>query len=272
MEPRGWIDGIAGVLLDVDGTLLDGIRAIPGAGAAIDRLRRAEIPFRLVTNTTRKPRTAIARTLHEVGIDVGPEEILVPASLAGRLIRDSGRLNVMPLVREACLEDLAGLQVGEGNPDWVVVGDLGAGFTFEGLNRAFHALRDGARLLALHRGRSWKNESGEVVLDAGPFVVALEYAAGVEARLVGKPARDFFDLAAAEIGIEPRRLMMVGDDWTNDIEGGAAAGLRTALVRTGNAARTTSAAGRGPTPRPGGGSREADLVLDSIADLALSEA
>jgi len=106
----GWIDGIEGVLIDVDGTLLDGVRAIPGAAEALNRLRRAAIPFRLVTNTTRKPRTAIARTLHEAGIEVRPEEILVPASLAARLIRDSGKHSVMLLVPETCLEDLSGIQ------------------------------------------------------------------------------------------------------------------------------------------------------------------
>jgi len=55
-----WIPGVRGILFDVDGTLLDNDRPIAGAPAAIERLRAAGIPFRLTTNTSRRPRSAIA--------------------------------------------------------------------------------------------------------------------------------------------------------------------------------------------------------------------
>ena len=34
-----------------------------------------------------------------------------------------------------------------------------------------------------------------MVLDAGPFIAALEYATGVRAKLVAKPSPAFFELA-----------------------------------------------------------------------------
>ncbi|HXI01638.1 MAG TPA: HAD hydrolase-like protein, partial [Candidatus Saccharimonadales bacterium] len=183
-------------------------------------------------------------------------EILVPASLAASRIRASGRRRTHLLVPAECLEDLGGIEPTEGEADWVVVGDMGPGFTFDRLNRAFHALRAGAGLLALHRGRFWRSDAGQIVLDAGPFVAALEYAAGVEAELVGKPARPFFDLAVADLGLDRGSVLVVGDDLENDVAGGARAGLLTARVRTG----VPDAARPGVAERP-------DLDLGSIADL-----
>lgn len=253
---RGWIGGVKGVLLDVDGTLWEAGRQIPGAAETLQALQDAGIAVRLTTNTTRRPRRAIAAALGEVGLFVDPSRILVPASLAARRIAASGRRRTGLMVPRACAEDMEGIEIDTEGPDWVVMGDLGREFTFDRLNQAFHWLRGGATLLALQRGRSWLNEEGNLELDAGAFIAALEYAAEVEAELVGKPAKPFFDLALDELGLQPREVLVVGDDVDNDIGGGRRAGLRTALVQTGKQRELGS-----PPPVP------PDLTLESIADL-----
>ena len=247
-----------GLLLDVDGTLLDGERAFPGAAEAVARARARGTAVRFTTNTTRRPRSATAAALSEAGIDARREEILIPASLARSSIVASGRRRAFALVPPHALEDFDGVEMVEDRPDWVVVGDLGPGFTYELLNRAFLHLRGGAGLIALHRNRFWHaSPSRGLVLDAGPFVAALEYAAGVTAEVVGKPSRRFFDLALADVGLPPDQVLVVGDDVVNDVLGGASAGCRTALVRTG---RYEPGAAEAAEAKP-------DLVLDSIADL-----
>lgn len=246
------------VLADVDGTLLDHDRAIPGAAAAIDLLRRGGVRVAAITNTTRRPRVATAEALRAAGIDLDDEEVFVPAALARARIVESGAARVMLLVPDGCRPDFAGLREDDDAPDWVVVGDLGLGFGYDRLNRAFRALRSGARLMALHKNRFWDAgpERGWS-LDAGPFVAALEYASGITAEVVGKPSPDFFRLAARAIGATPSDVLVVGDGIVNDVEGAASAGCATALVRTGafrmDDLETASI-------RPG-------LVLASIADL-----
>lgn len=252
-----WIEGIRGVLLDVDGTLLDADRPISGAAQAIERLRRKGVALRMTTNTTRRPRSAVAEVLRRAGIRVRDEEVLAPSVLARRRILDSGRRRAALLVPPAARADFEGVEEDASRPDWVVLGDLGRGFTWETLNRAFHWIRGGAALLALHRNRHWDNGTDGVVLDAGPFVAALEYATGTEAELVGKPARAFFALALADLGVRGEETLVVGDDLEADCAGGADAGCRTALVLTGKTRREE--AGR---IRPG-----PDLVLGSVADL-----
>ena len=117
-------------------------------------------------------------------------------------------------------------------PDAVIMGDLGEAFGFEILNRAFRMVMDGAELVALQKNRFWRTEDG-LSLDAGPFVAAIEYATGRDAKVVGKPSASFFELVLEGLGSAPERAAMVGDDVETDIGGAMRAGLAGILVRTG---------------------------------------
>jgi HAD superfamily hydrolase (TIGR01458 family) len=255
-SPFRWAE-VRGLLIDIDGTLLANDRAIPGADDLIARLRREGLPFRLFTNTTRRSRRSIAGVLAEAGLSIDSSEILTPSLLARRVILASGRPRARLLVPEEARADFAGVVEEDDHPDWVVVGDLGGGFTFDRLNAAFLALRAGARLLALQKNRFWFAGASGWVLDAGPFVAALEYATGMSSVVVGKPSRSFFRLALAHLRLPAHDVLVVGDDVVADIGGGRQAGCRTALVRTG-------------IFRGGRLGRELvrpDLIIDSVARL-----
>lgn len=252
-----WLEGIRGVLLDIDGTLLHGDDAIPGAAGALSRLEAQGVPYALITNTTRRSRADIAAVLDRAGIPVASRAVLTPAALARKQILDSGRRRAQLLVTDSAREDFDGVQAVDERPDWVVVGDLGAGFTWERLNLAFRHLFDGARLIALQRNRYWHAGDAGLVLDAGPFVVALEYAAGVPSDVMGKPSGRFYELALGTLGLPARAVLVVGDNLENEGRGAVAAGCRSAIVRTGKFRASDLEAT----------SCEPDLLLDSIADL-----
>ena len=61
---------IAAVLIDIDGVLTVSWRPLPGAVAALRRLRAAGLPLALVTNTTSRPRASIAAALARAGFPV----------------------------------------------------------------------------------------------------------------------------------------------------------------------------------------------------------
>jgi HAD superfamily hydrolase (TIGR01458 family) len=220
---------IWGLLLDLDGVVYVRGAPLPGALASIARLRAAGVPFRFVTNTTRKPRRRILADLAAMGLALAPEDLFTPASLAREaLIRRGARPCL--LIHPDLAEDFAGLEEGD---DVVVLGDAGAYFTYERLNRAFRLIHGGADFWALARNRNFLDGDGALSLDLGGFVAALEYASGRQARIFGKPAPDFFRLAVAALGLAPERVLMVGDDAEADVGGAMAAGLCGALVRTG---------------------------------------
>ena len=181
----------------------------------------------------------LVERLRAYGFQVGPEEIF-SATLAGAaLAREAGYRTLAPFLPAPALEDLAGFDlVGgvsgrRGVPDAVVLGDLGEGWTYAVLQEAFEYVMAGAAIVALSRDRYW-HRGDRLALDAGPFVRAVEYATGVEARVAGKPSTAFYAAALRSLGLEASsRAVMVGDDLWSDVEGAQRAGLQGWLVRTG---------------------------------------
>ena len=226
------LEGIEGLLLDLSGVVYVQEEAVPGAAEALAELRARQIPIRLVTNTTMRPRRTILERLDRLGIDADAAELLTPATLAARRCAEAGYESVALVVLDELREDLEGVPEGDGKADAVIVGDLGDAWDYDVLNGAFRQLMDGAELIALQKNRFWETAEG-LSLDAGPFVSALEYATGREAEVVGKPSDAFFELALSDLGVTADGAAMVGDDVEADVGGAMDAGLAGILVRTG---------------------------------------
>ena len=248
------------ILLDIDGVLHVSGEPIPSAPDAVRRLRDDGHPLRLVTNNTTRSRSELTSQLRALGFDVDESEIETTPVAAARLLE--GR-RVLALTMAAIQSDLEGhVELVEEDADVVLVGgadesdETGRVFAYENLNRAFAELRGGARLVALHKNAWWQTSRGPL-LDAGAYVAGLEYAAGVEAEVVGKPTGAYFESALAGLGADAEETVMVGDDVESDVGGAKAAGLRAILVRTGKFREAAlEAAGTKP-----------DVVVDSIADV-----
>jgi HAD superfamily hydrolase (TIGR01458 family) len=247
---------VRALLVDLDGVLYVEDEPIPGAVDAVRAFRDAGLGLRFVTNTTQRSRTHTLDKLSRLGMPVSGDELITPAVLAVEHCRARGHERVALLMADDVKEDFAGLAEADDRVDAVVVGDLGERFGYAVLNRAFRLILDGAELIALQRNRYWLRADG-LALDVGPFVAALEYAADVEAVVVGKPAPAFFLLALSQLGAEPAHAAMVGDDVESDIGGAVRAGLRGVLVRTGKY-REEAAAAADPAPTD---------VVDSVADV-----
>ena len=250
------LDGVRALLVDLDGVLYVEDDPVPGAVEAIAALRAAGVGLRFVTNTTQRSRRHTLAKLDRLGFGVASDELVTPAVLAVEHCRAHGLRRVSLLMDDEVKADLEGLTETADAVDAVIVGDLGERFDYAVLNAAFRHLLAGGHLVALQRNRYWRRADG-MSLDVGPFVAALEYAAGVEATVVGKPARAFFALALAQLGAEPAEAAMVGDDIESDVVGALHAGLRGVLVRTGKFREEALRAAE----------LEPTAVVDSIADV-----
>lgn len=221
---------IKGVLLDVGGVVAIGAKPVPGAGEAIARLHDRNIPVRFVTNITRQPHRSVVRSLADLGIAVNAEEVFTPSVAARAWLRAHDAVPHL-LVHPDLAEDFAGSR--QGVPDTLVLGDAGHAFDYESLNAAFRLLQKGGRFLALAQNRMFRDSDGDLSLDAGAFVAALEYASGKTALVLGKPAPAFFHAAVASMGCSPAEAVMVGDDAEFDVAAAISSGLSGLLVRTG---------------------------------------
>lgn len=254
-----------GVLIDLAGVVYDGDTALPGARDALARLRSSGRAIRFVTNTTRKTKPTIHADLLRIGIDVGLSELFTPVEAAANWLAAHGatpHLLVHPAI-EGAFAKSAGAETA------VVIGDAENRFTYGALNAAFRKLNGGAEFLALAKNRVFRDADGELSLDAGAVVTALEYATGREAVVLGKPSADFFaevvaDMGAelgAELGAEMGGLAladvaMIGDDAESDVAGALRAGIGAGLlVKTGKY-------------RPGDEARFDPAPTTTVADIA----
>ncbi|MCZ6917059.1 MAG: HAD-IIA family hydrolase [Gemmatimonadetes bacterium] len=256
-------------LFDLDGTLYTDEGPVPGAVEAIEELRRRGTPVRFVTNTTRTNRRALISRLASYGFRIGHEELFTPAVAAVALCRERGVGVVAPFVARELLEDLNGLELAGGvvgasgprAPEAVLLADLGDAWTPALLNEAFRHVLNGALFVVLQKGRYWMGATG-LELDAGAFAAAIEYATGKQALECGKPCPAFYQSVLAGLELTPPagevgRVVMVGDDLWNDVEGARKAGLEGWLVRTGKF-REDVLASSGLTP---------DRVLGSVSEV-----
>ncbi len=217
------------LLLDLSGVLYDGDTVLPGAVEAVRRAQAASLEVRFITNTSQKTRAGLLAHLADLGFDVSTGELFTAVDAARQWL---GRRGLRPwcLVHENIAGEFADFD--QRDPDAVFVADAAEGFTYERLNRAFQLCMAGAPLLGVGYNRYYRS-GGELLLDAGAFIRALEFAAGVQATILGKPDRAFFDAVLASTGATAGRALMVGDDVFGDVEGALNAGLQACLVRTG---------------------------------------
>jgi HAD superfamily hydrolase (TIGR01458 family) len=226
---------MAAILLDIDGVLAVSGQPIPGAVSAVSELRRAGHRLRFVTNDTRHSAAALGEVLRSAGFELDDDELQTTPRAAARAL--AGK-RVLALTMPAIVDDLDGLELVGMNADAVLVGGSDEGgeaarvFSYLNLLRAFHELKDGAELYCLHRNRWWQTAEGPR-LDGGAFVAGLEYAAEVEATVLGKPSAQYFAAALEALDADPELTWMVGDDIEEDVAGAHAYGMRTILVRTG---------------------------------------
>lgn len=67
---------------------------------------------------------------------------------------------------------------------------------------------NGAKLVGIHAGKYYKRLDG-LALGPGMFLKGLEYSAGCEASIVGKPNKTFFLSAIGDF--KPEECIMIGD-------------------------------------------------------------
>jgi len=244
---------IKGIICDIGGVLYETNKPIDGAIESIEVLQKS-YQIRFATNTTRRAPCTIISRLTKMGFTIDEKQLFTALAAAKSLIEKEGGKAYTLLTQDA--SDYFGDLHSSREANFVVVGDAAENFNYARLNRAFRILQSGAKLIAAAKNRYFKDSDGELSLDAGPFVTALEYASFQEATIVGKPSATFFQLALESMGLEPHEVVMIGDDIESDIAGAQKLGMKAILVRTGKFKHTDLDKPIYP-----------DLVVDSIAEV-----
>jgi glycerol 3-phosphatase-2 len=233
-------DDIDLFLLDAFGVLNTGDQVIPGAPQRVAQLRDMGKKVLVVSNAAGYPKRNLLAHYHKLGFDFAPEDVL------------SSREVLL-----AALSDLKPLHFGlMASEEWGRDELDHLGFEFLGDDPAVY---DRAERIVMLGSGAWSDHRQGVleasliarprpVLVGNPDIVAPRVSGlsrepgyyahriadltGIVPQFFGKPFGPVFEraLARAGQGIDPARIVMVGDTLQTDILGGRAAGLKTALI------------------------------------------
>jgi HAD superfamily hydrolase (TIGR01450 family) len=255
-------DDFDGLLIDLDGVVWIGREPVPGSAETLAALLAAGKRIVFVTNNPGKPPTAYAERLQSLGIEVEAEQIvtagMVAARLAGAAVGPGGSAFVIggtPLKEMVAASGAKLLEEEDGREADVVVVSGHRGFDYGELLTAKLALDGGAALFATSHDPTMPMPGGEWP-GTGAVLAAVETASGRVAEIGGKPEGHLFEMALEAIG-DAKRVAMIGDRVSSDIEGGRRAGLETILVLSGTSSRADAEAAEPPP----------DHVIDDLAAL-----
>lgn len=216
-------------VIDLDGVVWRGERAIPGAPEALARLHGAGVAVAFVTNNSSATVAEYREKLDRLGVPPDLGVVRSSAEAAATLVDEGERVFVCagPGAREA-VRAAGASPVEEGPADAVVVG-WHTDFDYHRLTVATHAVLGGARLIGTNDDALYPAE-GAPLPGGGSILAAVAYATGVTPVVAGKPNQPIVDLLARTVGVVE---LVVGDRPSTDGLLARRLGVPFALVRSG---------------------------------------
>ncbi|MFH1196251.1 MAG: HAD hydrolase-like protein [bacterium] len=216
------------LLIDLDGVLRIGKLPAPGIREFLDFIRSSGVNACILSNCSLSTGEHVRGFFKENSITCNIP-IITAADAAFEFV-SSKYSRVLAVVSDSVKHLFDGL-IDEINPEAIVIGKK---WDYNIMLDIFNRLRGGADLIALHKNKFWISPENELLLDAGPFITALEYATGKQAKLIGKPSPHYFQSALHKLGFDSsQKFLMLGDDLETDIYGAQSVGSIAVLIYTG---------------------------------------
>ena len=257
-------------LLDMDGTVTLGEKALPGAVEFFAALAgRDPVPQHVfVTNNSSHSTDHYLRRLALAGLPASRREVATSTdALAAWFLGALTCAGRAPVLYPVGTPDFEAELVAAGCTlvrdkgqaiDFVAVG-FDTTLTYAKLDAACDYIRTGVPYAAANPDRVCPLEGGRVLPDCGCIVAFLRTCTDCEpAVVVGKPSTAMIDALVAERGLDRRFVAMVGDRVYTDLAVARKAGVLCVAVLSGEATLAEiEASGIDP-----------DLIVDGIGDLA----
>ncbi len=218
------------ILIDLDGVLRKDNELLPGAQEFLSYISTNQIPSCILSNSTKFSSKNIVDFFASISIELSIPIITAVDVTANYLLQNHKTASVYCV--ESAKKYLSVLP-DAANPEVVVIGDMADGWTYPLLNEMFKKVMNGAQIIAMQKNK-FGAVKNDLYLDAGAFISAIEYASGTYSKLIGKPSKEYFELALQKAGGKPGdEFMMIGDDLLVDIEAAQKLGGKGVLLLTG---------------------------------------
>ena len=230
------LDQFETLLLDLDGVIYEGNRAIVDAVESISELRAKGIQIGYVTNNASRTSEAIAEQLRAFGLELKAEDVITSAQAGAGLLKQivPAGSKVLVVGGEGLRSNvsLAGFQVVESSKELpaAVIQGFDPSVGWKNLAEASYAIQNGAKWVATNQDWTIPREEG-LAPGNGTLVSAVHTAVGQLPVVAGKPEKAIFETALSRFGSSS--AVYVGDRLDTDVLGANRAGIGSALVMTG---------------------------------------
>ena len=235
MTPADRLARVRCFLLDMDGTFYLGGRLAEGALRFVEVARRQGRDFLFLTNNSSKDRQEYAEKITRLGLPIPPDKVLTSGEATALYLRRSHPGARVFVVGTPALEAefrAGGFHLTADAPEFAVLG-FDTTLTYAKLWRLCELVRAGVPYLATHPDFNCPTETG-FMPDIGAMIAFVKASTGREPdTIVGKPNRLMVETAAERTAIPVAAMCMIGDRLYTDIALGAAAGIPTILVLSG---------------------------------------
>jgi len=213
------------VLVDLDGALIRGGRAVPGAAAFVAQHHSR---LALVSNNSSDTPETLSLALARLGFAIGPQRMFLAGAVAIEEIAARHPGARLLLAGSAALKAMAvdeGLVLEERDPDAVLIA-RDESFDYTKLARAANAVRGGAKFYAANSDLFQRGPGDAVIPEAGALLLSVMGLAGRSPdRVFGKPHGPLLSRAMAFLGSRASEVVMIGDTPATDGLGADESGI-----------------------------------------------
>ena len=205
------------ILIDFDGIIRIGNKIAGDAKKFLTFLRDKKIPHFIISNSTLNSSLDIQLFLKQNNIEFDVNAMTTVDAALQYVKNNNLKVAVYCQYK---IKELFRDFIEEEKPDAVLIGDIGNKWSYETLNKIFRTVMNGADIIAMQKNKFWNPDGKGVVLDAGAFISAIEYASSKQSILIGKPSPIYFQSALNKLGYKyGDKFIMIGDDLETDIKG-----------------------------------------------------
>jgi HAD superfamily hydrolase (TIGR01450 family) len=245
------------IFFDVDGCLISGKHALPGAIELIEYLRNTQFPFCLLTNDGNNSIEEKCGIMKRRGLNISTNELISCSSALTPLAKEKGYIDkkffVMGELGNPDFAELAGIKVVRdtskiGSCSGIIIGE-GSYNWQPNINAVInYYIQEKSSLMIVPNPDSyWPNGlNGEIGIGAGGkarflCTILREYGIKIKPLYLGKPynpvyrcalkhLRELFNLPREVSG---KKILMLGDSLLSDIRGANRVGFSSGLLLTG---------------------------------------
>ena len=217
-------------ILDLDGTLVQGMDVVPGAA---DLLHVLGDRYMIVSNNSTHSGAELSADLRRGGLDVPERRLVLAGPTAVDTVarsRPGARTLLLGSDSMKRLARRAGLTLVDDGCDVVLLA-RDVDFTYDKLARAANAVRWGADLVVTNPDLSHPGRGGTIVPETGSLLCALTACATPKTvQRIGKPEPWLFQEAMRRLNAVPADCLMVGDNPDTDGAGADRLGMPSLLL------------------------------------------